>query len=145
MQSFHKSMFFGDILHICNEPAPCWDVTSHLHSKSNVTTTCSQRETNLNTGYHNLNSWYQSLNTRYQNLNTRYNNSFWIFLCWTTTTTITSYNHLLFSWGYMSVESDFKKSDKSRMIFIRVSVESPCSCGHFKMRLTYVGPLVPEL
>ena len=24
-------------------------------------------------------------------------------------------------------------------------VESPCSCGHFKMRLTYVGPLVPEI
>ena len=23
--------------------------------------------------------------------------------------------------------------------------ESPCSCGHFKMCLTYVGPLVPEL
>ena len=24
-------------------------------------------------------------------------------------------------------------------------VESPCSFGHFKMHLTYVGPLVPEL
>ena len=26
-----------------------------------------------------------------------------------------------------------------------LQVESPCSCGHFKMCLTYVGPLVPEL
>ena len=24
-------------------------------------------------------------------------------------------------------------------------VDSPCSCDHFEMRLTYVGPLVPKL
>ena len=24
-------------------------------------------------------------------------------------------------------------------------VDSPCSCGHFEMRLTYVGLLVPKL
>ena len=36
-----------------------------------------------------------------------------------------------------------KSNKKSNPIFYQV--ESPCSCGHFKMRLTYVGPLVPEL
>ena len=52
-----------------------------------------------------------------------------------------------------AVESDFKKSNKSRMPNIRFSdffnspcpCLCPCSCGHFKMRHTYVGPLVPEL
>ena len=38
---------------------------------------------------------------------------------------------------------------KSRMPNIRFSdvfnSPCPCSCGHFKMRHTYVGPLVPEL
>ena len=36
------------------------------------------------------------------------------------------------------------KSDKSDYPIFK-QVKSPCSCGHFKMRLTYVGPLVPEL
>ena len=26
-----------------------------------------------------------------------------------------------------------------------LQVDSPCSCGHFEMRLTYVGLLVPKL
>ena len=29
---------------------------------------------------------------------------------------------------------------------IRTDVlDGPCSCGHFEMRLAYVGPLVPKL
>ena len=46
------------------------------------------------------------------------------------------------------VESDFRESFKSGMpksFSPDEQVESPCSCGHFKMRLTYVGTLVPEL
>ena len=48
-----------------------------------------------------------------------------------------------------AVESDFKKSNKSRIPKSFLSdffhVDSPCSCDHFEMRLTYVGPLVPKL
>ena len=33
----------------------------------------------------------------------------------------------------------------SRFYPIFQLVESPCSCGHFQMCLTYVGPLVQEL
>ena len=52
-----------------------------------------------------------------------------------------------------ALESVFRKSNKksdaqvvlSRFDPIFQQEESPCSCGHLKMRLTYVGHLVPEL
>ena len=57
-------------------------------------------------------------------------------------------NDSLISVRTRAVESDFRKSNKSRMpksFLSNLTGRSPCSCGHFKMRLTYVGPLVPEL
>ena len=41
-----------------------------------------------------------------------------------------------------AVESDFKKSKLDAHYPISSDSENPCSCGHFKMRPTYVGPLV---
>ena len=46
------------------------------------------------------------------------------------------------------VESDYKKSDTQVVLscfYPFLQVDSPCSCGHFEMRLTYVGRLVPKL
>ena len=46
-----------------------------------------------------------------------------------------------------SCGSDFKKSDKIgfKKSDKKIYLIFFCSCGHFKMCLTYVGPLVPEL